>query len=104
MSKLWSFIESWLSFCLCREGSVVAHFWILLNIPSSHAEGVTLEKVRRSLVEGLKGYGRSKVEETASFDGYLFHLPTLSVSGERKNMGRKTAKGRFKFKFNVHLI
>ncbi|XP_039859869.1 transmembrane protease serine 6 [Simochromis diagramma] len=62
------------------EGSVVAHFWILLNIPSSHAEGVTLEKVRRSLVEGLKGYSRSKVEETASFDGYLFHLPTLSVS------------------------
>ncbi|XP_030591238.1 transmembrane protease serine 6 [Archocentrus centrarchus] len=62
------------------EGSVVAHFWIVLSIPSSHAGRVTLEKVTSSLEEGLRGYNRSKVEETASFDGYRLHLPMLFVS------------------------
>uniref|UniRef100_A0A3P8SJZ1 Transmembrane serine protease 6 n=1 Tax=Amphiprion percula TaxID=161767 RepID=A0A3P8SJZ1_AMPPE len=62
------------------EGSVVAHFWIVLSIPSSHVRRITLEMVTGSLEEGLKGYGGSEVEETACVDGYLFLLPTLSVS------------------------
>ncbi|XP_042247684.1 transmembrane protease serine 6 [Thunnus maccoyii] len=62
------------------EGSVVAHFWIALSIPSSHVGMVTLSKVTRSLEEGLRGSWGSEVEETASFDGYLLHLPSLSIS------------------------
>lgn len=78
----------------CREGSVVAHSWIVLSIPSSHTVSVTLQKVTSSLEEGLRGYSRSKVEETASFDGYLLHVPTLFVSGEMEKQ-----KQRFKKKF-----
>ncbi|XP_044197940.1 transmembrane protease serine 6 [Thunnus albacares] len=62
------------------EGSVVAHFWIALSIPSSHVGMVTLSKVTRSLEEGLRGSWGSEAEETASFDGYLLHLPSLSIS------------------------
>lgn len=54
----------------------MAHFWIVLSVPSSHVRRVTLEKVRGSLEKGL--------EETASCNGYLLHLPLLSVSGESK--------------------
>ncbi|KAM7419742.1 hypothetical protein PAMA_016705 [Pampus argenteus] len=65
------------------EGSVVAHFWIVLSIPSSHVGRVTLNKVTRSLEESLRRYRRpeeEEIEETASFNGYLLHLPSLSIS------------------------
>ncbi|KAM4584648.1 transmembrane protease serine 6 [Odontesthes bonariensis] len=62
------------------EGSVVAHFWIVLSVPSSLVGRVTLERVTSSLAKGLRGYSGSEVEETASIDGYLLHLPTLFVS------------------------
>ncbi|XP_047434013.1 transmembrane protease serine 6 isoform X2 [Mugil cephalus] len=62
------------------EGSLVAHFWTVLSVPSSHDGVVTLDKVTRSLEEGLRVYSGSREQETASFDGYLFHIPTLSVS------------------------
>ncbi|KAM4594240.1 transmembrane protease serine 6 [Fundulus diaphanus] len=62
------------------QGSVVAHFWIVLSVPSSHTGKVTVEKVNRTLLDGFRWYNGSKQEETAYFDGYLFHLPTLFVS------------------------
>ncbi|XP_041838233.1 transmembrane protease serine 6 [Melanotaenia boesemani] len=62
------------------EGSVVAHFWVVLSVPSSHVGRVTLERVTRSLEEGLRGSGGSEVEETTSTDGYLLNLSTLLVS------------------------
>uniref|UniRef100_UPI003AAD8782 transmembrane protease serine 6 n=1 Tax=Centroberyx gerrardi TaxID=166262 RepID=UPI003AAD8782 len=63
------------------EGSVVAHFWILLSIPGSHVGRVTLEKVTRSLQDGLEAYRLGgEGGETASYDGYLLHLPSLSVT------------------------
>ncbi|KAM6940279.1 transmembrane protease serine 6 [Xenentodon cancila] len=62
------------------DGSVVAHFWIVLSIPSSHVGKVTQETVIKSLQEGLGWYSGSGIEETASFDDYLLHLPTMSVS------------------------
>lgn len=61
---------------------MVAHFWIVLSIPGSHVGRVTLEKVIRSLKDGLRQYSRSEMEETATFDGYVLHLPTVSASGE----------------------
>ncbi|MEQ2159158.1 hypothetical protein GOODEAATRI_019727, partial [Goodea atripinnis] len=67
------------------QGSVVAHFWIVLSVPSSHIGIVTGETVTRSLEDGFKWYSKSVGEETADVDGYLFHLPTLFVSGERKS-------------------
>ncbi|XP_011476691.1 transmembrane protease serine 6 isoform X2 [Oryzias latipes] len=60
------------------QGSLVAHFWIVLSVPRSHDGGVTVEKVTRTLEEGLRE--RSVTEDTSSIDGFLFHLPTLSVS------------------------
>ncbi|KAM9770030.1 transmembrane protease serine 6 isoform 1-T1 [Menidia menidia] len=62
------------------EGSVVAHFWIMLAVPNSHVGRVTLEKVNSSLETGLRAYSRSEMEETASVDGYVLHLPTMSVT------------------------
>lgn len=61
---------------------MVAQFWIVLSLPSSHTGTVTLEKVIRSLVDGSRWYSGSMQSETADVDGYLFHLPTLFVSGE----------------------
>lgn len=61
------------------EGSVVAHFWIVLSVPSSHVQMVTLSKVTESLEEGFRSY-RGSEEETANVDGYLLHLPSLFVS------------------------
>lgn len=61
------------------EGSVVAHFWIILSVPRSHSDRVTLQRVISSLEEGLRG-SRGSQEETASFNGYVFHLPALTVS------------------------
>ncbi|CAJ1053336.1 transmembrane protease serine 6 [Xyrichtys novacula] len=62
------------------EGSVVAHFWIIMSVPGSHVGKVTLEKVTDSLQSGLRWYRGSKLEDTASCDGYLLHLPSLSVT------------------------
>lgn len=74
-----------ISSCVCcREGSVVAHFWIVMSVPGSHVGRVTLEKVTASLEKGLRWYGRSGEEETACLGGYILHLPSLSVSGENK--------------------
>ncbi|KAM9857053.1 transmembrane protease serine 6 [Aulostomus maculatus] len=62
------------------EGSVVAHFWMVMSVPSSHVGRVTLRKVTGSLEEGLREHRGSEQEETASLDGYILHLPSLSVS------------------------
>ncbi|XP_014873541.1 transmembrane protease serine 6 isoform X2 [Poecilia latipinna] len=62
------------------QGSVVAHFWIVLSVPNSHVGKVTVEEVTRSLEDGLRWYGRSQHGETANVDGFLFHLPTLCVT------------------------
>ncbi|AWP05217.1 hypothetical protein SMAX5B_011328 [Scophthalmus maximus] len=62
------------------EGSVVAHFWMVMAVPSSHVGRVTLKKVTTSLEEGLRGNRGSGEEQMVIFDGYLLHLPSLSVS------------------------
>ncbi|XP_016519517.1 transmembrane protease serine 6 isoform X2 [Poecilia formosa] len=62
------------------QGSVVAHFWIVLSVPSSHVGKVTVKEVARSLEDGLRWYGRSQRGETANVNGFLFHLPTLCVT------------------------
>ncbi|KAM3623533.1 uncharacterized protein V6R79_012253 [Siganus canaliculatus] len=62
------------------QGSVVAHFWIVLSVPSSHVDRVTLEEVTETLDRGLRRDRESKMEEEAYVDGYLVHIPSLSVS------------------------
>lgn len=62
----------------------MAHFWIVMSVPGSRVEYVTLEKVTMSLENGLREYKESGENETASFSGYLLHLPSLFVSGESK--------------------
>ncbi|KAK1885611.1 Transmembrane protease serine 6, partial [Dissostichus eleginoides] len=62
------------------EGSVVAHFWIVISVPGSHVGKVTLETVTRSLEEGLVGRKGPGEGETASVSGYIIHLPSLSVT------------------------
>lgn len=75
-------VDTYLIFVCCREGSVVAHFWLVMSVPVSHVGTVTLEKVTESLEKGLRRYAGSMEEEVACFNGYIIHVPTLFVSGE----------------------
>lgn len=81
-------LNPWVDFDLSyvnhREGSVVAHFWIVMSVPDSHVGRVTLEKVFGSLQRGLRWCRASWEEDVVSCDEYLFHLPSLSVSGESR--------------------
>ncbi|KAJ8406710.1 hypothetical protein AAFF_G00296260 [Aldrovandia affinis] len=58
------------------EGSVIAHFWLVLSVPKSHAEKVTLVHVRRSLSNHLLAHSDGK---TANYRGYQLYLPSFSV-------------------------
>ncbi|XP_034448991.1 transmembrane protease serine 6 [Hippoglossus hippoglossus] len=62
------------------NGSVVAHVWIVMSVPSSHVGWVTQKKVTTSLAKGLREAGGSGEGQMVSVDGYLLHLPSLSVS------------------------
>ncbi|XP_026216677.1 transmembrane protease serine 6 isoform X2 [Anabas testudineus] len=62
------------------EGSVVAHFWLVMSVPSSHVWRVTVNKVTTTLEEGMRRSGAPGDESTVNVDGYRLHLPSLSVS------------------------
>ncbi|XP_007231264.3 transmembrane protease serine 6 isoform X2 [Astyanax mexicanus] len=62
------------------EGSVVAHFWLLLSLPESHAEKITMEKVNESLWGGLQSFREREVEQTVNYEGYLLHLLSFSIT------------------------
>lgn len=70
-------------FLCCREGSVAAHLWLVMSVPSSHVGTVTVEKVSMILQKGLGRYSGSN-NQMASLPGYIFNLPSLSVTGESK--------------------
>ncbi|XP_062852989.1 transmembrane protease serine 6 isoform X2 [Trichomycterus rosablanca] len=62
------------------EGSVVAHFWLILSIPESHAPTITMQKVNESLLGTLQSFKATSVEVTVSYSGYLFLLSSFSIS------------------------
>lgn len=68
---------------MLREGSVVAHLWLVMSVPSSHVGAITVEKLSKSLQKGLERYSGSN-NQMASLPGYIFHLASLSVTGESK--------------------
>lgn len=82
---------------VCRGGSVVAHLWVGMSVPSSHVGTVTVEKVSRSLQKGLKRY------TVASLTGYILHLPSLAVTGESKAGNRASSRSRKSF-FNFFFV
>lgn len=59
----------------------MAHFWLVMSVPSSRVGGVTLAEVTRSLEEGLRRCG-GPGEEAVVCGGYRVLLPSLSVGGE----------------------
>ncbi|XP_045569224.1 transmembrane protease serine 6 [Salmo salar] len=62
------------------EGSVVAHFWLVLSVPDSHVGKVTMERVSSCLQSLLGAYRGSDREETANYGEYLLHLPSFSIT------------------------
>nr|XP_046166528.1 transmembrane protease serine 6 [Oncorhynchus gorbuscha] len=62
------------------EGSVVAHFWLVLSVPDSHVGKVTMERVSSCLHSLLGAYRESDREETANYGEYLLHLPSFSIT------------------------
>lgn len=62
------------------EGSVVAHFWLILSLPESHAGKVTMQKVNESLLGSLQSFRETGVKDTVSLDGYLLLLPSFFIS------------------------
>ncbi|XP_029014391.1 transmembrane protease serine 6 isoform X2 [Betta splendens] len=77
-SSLWRYFNSTTVFAF-GEGSVVAHFWLVMSVPSSHVGRVTVNEVTSSLVDGLRGGGGAQ-GEALSVDGYLLHVPSLFVT------------------------
>ncbi|XP_053353920.1 transmembrane protease serine 6 [Clarias gariepinus] len=62
------------------EGSVVAHFWLILSLPESHAEKVTMQKVSESLLGTLQGFRETDVKDTVNLEGNLLLLSEFSIS------------------------
>ncbi|KAJ8001646.1 hypothetical protein DPEC_G00171630 [Dallia pectoralis] len=62
------------------EGSLLAHFWLVLSIPSSHDEKVTMERVNSSLHSRLEAYRGSQRDTIASCGGYLIDIPDFSIT------------------------
>ncbi|XP_036425941.1 transmembrane protease serine 6 isoform X1 [Colossoma macropomum] len=62
------------------EGSVVAYFWLLLSLPESHAEKVTMQKVNESLWKRLQSFRERGVQDTANYESYLLHLPSFCIT------------------------
>ncbi|XP_066519682.1 transmembrane protease serine 6 [Hoplias malabaricus] len=62
------------------EGSVVAYFWLLLSVPESRTEIVTLQKVNESLWKRLQSFRLRETEDTISYEGYQLHLPSFSIT------------------------
>ncbi|KAM6972405.1 transmembrane protease serine 6 [Aplochiton taeniatus] len=62
------------------EGSVVAHFWLVLSVPSSHVGKVTLERVTSSLEGQLRQYRGAEQGDTATYRGYLLSLPSFVIT------------------------
>ncbi|TSK62641.1 Transmembrane protease serine 6 [Bagarius yarrelli] len=62
------------------EGSIVAHFWLILSLPESHAGKVTLQKVNESLLGSLQSFSEKGVKDTVSLEGYLLHRSSFFIS------------------------
>ncbi|XP_053711290.1 transmembrane protease serine 9, partial [Synchiropus splendidus] len=62
------------SLCVSREGSVAAHFWILMSVPVSHVGRVTSTRVTESLEVGLRGDQGPQMQGVVRAEGYLLHL------------------------------
>lgn len=67
--------------CFHSEGSVMAHFWLILSLPESHAGKVTVQKVSESLLGTMQRFQETGVEDTVSFEGYQFLLSSFSITG-----------------------
>lgn len=106
MHDLGSFASSLAVYLIfCREGSVVAHLWMVMSVPISHVGTVTVEKVSKSLQKGLKRYAGSD-KQMGSHSDYILHLPSLSVTGESKTAQHVSPCSRkcFLFHFSSLLL
>ena len=68
------------SFYFPREGSLVSHFWLILSVPKSRVEKVTLEHVSGRMFGSLLAYSKG---DRANIQGYLVYLPTFSITGKK---------------------
>ncbi|XP_026989276.1 transmembrane protease serine 6 [Tachysurus fulvidraco] len=62
------------------EGSVVAHFWLILSLPESHVGKVTMQIVNESLLGILQSFRETGDKDTVHSEGYLLHLSSFSLS------------------------
>ncbi|XP_076871878.1 transmembrane protease serine 6 [Brachyhypopomus gauderio] len=62
------------------EGSVVAHFWLVLSLPNSHVERVTVQRVNESLWRTLQSFRERDVEGRAVYCSYVLLLPSFSIT------------------------
>ncbi|KAK0133847.1 Transmembrane protease serine 6 [Merluccius polli] len=61
------------------EGSLVVHFRVLLSVPASRVEGVSLGRVGDTLRDGLARYQLGQ-GEGLGYLGYLLHPASLSIT------------------------
>ncbi|XP_043086791.1 transmembrane protease serine 6 isoform X1 [Puntigrus tetrazona] len=60
------------------NGSVVAHLWLRLWIPSSHAEAVNVQRLNRSVFRELQRF--SDAQQVSRYEGLHLLLPSLSFT------------------------
>ncbi|RXN32556.1 transmembrane protease serine 6 [Labeo rohita] len=60
------------------NGSVVAHFWLRLSVPGSHAESVSVRRLNESVFRELQRF--SDARQISRFEGFHLLLPSLSFT------------------------
>ncbi len=64
--------------CSCRNGSVVAHLWLRLWVPSSRVETVNVQRLNQSVFRELQRFSDVQISR---YQGLHLLLPSLSFTG-----------------------
>lgn len=66
--------------CFCREGSVVAHFWLRLWVPVSRVETVSVARLNESVFRELQRF--TDAQQICRYEGFQLLMPSLSFTGD----------------------
>lgn len=66
---------------LCRDGSLVAHFWLILSVPSSQRDDVSVQRVNESLYRELQRFTDTQQQHICTYEGFQILLSSLSLTG-----------------------
>nr|XP_055069578.1 transmembrane protease serine 6 [Misgurnus anguillicaudatus] len=62
------------------DGSLVAHFWLLLSVPSSHRDQMNVQRVNESLYRELQHFTGKDERHICTYDGFQLLLSSLTIT------------------------